>query len=167
MAKPGARMRSPDSIHNAHRHLRDSRAPNRRHLQAVGISSLPEDKLRSDISCTPTTNPSNTGYVVEGIMTVMHIEGDDADATEDALRSSVRDAMSNGDLESIETVERVSYLGSTLDEVYKVPGVAAADITARQIWWFATAGAAAVALWLIAFAQSWAAWGVAVILLLP
>ena len=129
MAKPGARMRSPDSINNAHRHLRDSRAPNRRHLQAVGISSLPEDKLRSDISCTPTTNPSNTGYVVEGIMTVMHIEGDDADATEDALRSSVRDAMNNGDLESIETVERVSYLGSTLEEVYKVPGVAAATTT--------------------------------------
>ena len=129
MAKPGARMRSPESINNAHRHLRDSRAPNRRRLQAVGISSLPEDKLRSDISCTPTTNPSNTGYVVEGIMTVMHIEGDDADATEDALRSSVRDAMNSGDLESIETVERVSYLGSTLEEVYKVPGVAAATTT--------------------------------------
>lgn len=48
----------------------------------------------------------------------------------------------------------------------EVPGVAAADVAARQVWWFATAGAAAVALWLIAFAQSWAAWGVAVILLL-
>ncbi|MFK7834699.1 MAG: CbtA family protein [Sulfitobacter sp.] len=48
----------------------------------------------------------------------------------------------------------------------EVPGVAAADVTARQIWWFATAGAAAVALWLIAFGQSWMMWGIAVILLL-
>ena len=59
-------------------------------------------------------------------MTIMHIEGDDADATEDALLLSVRGTMENGDLESIETVERVSYIGSTLEEVYKVPGIAAA-----------------------------------------
>lgn len=48
----------------------------------------------------------------------------------------------------------------------EVPGVAAADVTARQIWWFATAGAAGVAMWLIAFGQNWVMWGVAVILLL-
>jgi len=48
----------------------------------------------------------------------------------------------------------------------EVPGVAAAEVGARQIWWFATAGSAAVALWLIGFGKSWMAWGVAVILLL-
>ena len=48
----------------------------------------------------------------------------------------------------------------------EVPGVAAADVTARQYWWFATAGAAVVALWLIGFGKSWLAWGVAVILLI-
>ena len=48
----------------------------------------------------------------------------------------------------------------------EVPGVAAADVGARQIWWFATVGAAAVALWLIGFGKSWLAWGVAVILLM-
>ncbi|MBD3665538.1 CbtA family protein [Sulfitobacter aestuariivivens] len=48
----------------------------------------------------------------------------------------------------------------------EVPGVAAADVTARQIWWFATAGSAAVAMWLIGFGQGWTAWGVATILLL-
>ncbi|QUJ76327.1 CbtA family protein [Sulfitobacter albidus] len=47
----------------------------------------------------------------------------------------------------------------------EVPGVAAADVGARQIWWFATVGAAAVAMWLIAFGRNWALWGVAVILL--
>lgn len=47
----------------------------------------------------------------------------------------------------------------------EVPGVAAADVTARQIWWFATAGAAAVAMWLIAFGKGWTAWGVAAIML--
>ena len=35
----------------------------------------------------------------------------------------------------------------------EVPGVAAADVYARQVWWFATVAAAAVALWLIAFSQ--------------
>ena len=47
----------------------------------------------------------------------------------------------------------------------EVPGVAAADVTARQIWWFATAGAAVAALWLIGFGRNWTAYGVAVILL--
>lgn len=48
----------------------------------------------------------------------------------------------------------------------EVPGVAAADVYARQAWWFGTVAAAAIALWLIAFGRSWAAWGVAVVLLL-
>ena len=48
----------------------------------------------------------------------------------------------------------------------EVPGVAAADVGARQIWWFATVGAAAVALWLLAFGISWIGWGLAVVLLL-
>ena len=48
----------------------------------------------------------------------------------------------------------------------EVPGVAAADVGARQIWWFATVAAAAVALWLIAFGRGWAAYGAAVVLLL-
>lgn len=48
----------------------------------------------------------------------------------------------------------------------EVPGVAAADVAARQVWWFATAGAAAVALWLIAFGTNWVAWGAAAVLLL-
>jgi cobalt transporter subunit CbtA len=48
----------------------------------------------------------------------------------------------------------------------EVPGVAAADVHARQAWWFATAAAAAVALWLIAFGRGWLWWGIAVILLL-
>ena len=50
----------------------------------------------------------------------------------------------------------------------EVPGVAAADITARQIWWFATAGAALWALWLLAFGKGWGAWiGAAVLLMAP
>lgn len=48
----------------------------------------------------------------------------------------------------------------------EVPGVAAADVAQRQVWWFATAGAAGLALWLIAFAQSKMMWGVAAVLLL-
>lgn len=48
----------------------------------------------------------------------------------------------------------------------EVPGVAAADVQARQFWWFATVLAAGVAVWLIAFGANWAAWGTAIVLLL-
>ena len=48
----------------------------------------------------------------------------------------------------------------------EVPGVAAADVTPRQIWWFATVITAGIALWLIAFGKGWAAWGAAIVLLL-
>jgi len=48
----------------------------------------------------------------------------------------------------------------------EAPGVAAADVTDRQIWWSATVAATAVALWLIAFARGWIAWGCATLLLL-
>jgi cobalt transporter subunit CbtA len=48
----------------------------------------------------------------------------------------------------------------------EVPGVAAADVGARQIWWTGTVASAAVAMWLIAFARSWMLWGVATVLLL-
>ena len=48
----------------------------------------------------------------------------------------------------------------------EVPGVAAADVTPRQVWWFATVGATGVALWLIAFGRSLVVWGLAVLLIL-
>ena len=47
----------------------------------------------------------------------------------------------------------------------EVPGVSAADVGLRQVWWFATVAAAVVALWLIGFGKGWIAWGVAVVLL--
>lgn len=47
----------------------------------------------------------------------------------------------------------------------ELPGMAAGDITERQIWWFATVGATAIALWLIAFGRNWAMWGTAIILI--
>ncbi len=48
----------------------------------------------------------------------------------------------------------------------EVPGVAAADVNARQIWWFATAATALAGLWLLAFGTGWSAWIAAVVLLL-
>jgi len=47
----------------------------------------------------------------------------------------------------------------------EVPGVAAADVGARQIWWFATVIAAAIAMWLIGFGKTWVHWGAAAVLL--
>jgi len=47
----------------------------------------------------------------------------------------------------------------------ELPGMNAADVTARQIWWFATVAATGLGLWLIAFGRNWAMWGAAVILL--
>jgi len=48
----------------------------------------------------------------------------------------------------------------------EVPGVAAADVAQRQVWWIATITAAAIAMWLIAFGRNWMAWGAAIVLLL-
>ena len=48
----------------------------------------------------------------------------------------------------------------------EVPGVAAADVAARQIWWFATVAGAAVAMWFIAFGRSLVWWGLAAVLLI-
>lgn len=48
----------------------------------------------------------------------------------------------------------------------ELPGSAAADVGVRQVWWFGTVAATAVALWLIAFGRGWAMWGVGIILLL-
>lgn len=47
----------------------------------------------------------------------------------------------------------------------EVPGVAAADVATRQIWWWSTVIAAGVAMWLLAFGRNWTMWGVSVILL--
>lgn len=48
----------------------------------------------------------------------------------------------------------------------ELPGMAAGDLEARQIWWFATVAATAAGLWLAAFGRGWAAWGAAIILIL-
>ena len=47
----------------------------------------------------------------------------------------------------------------------ELPGMSAGDLGARQIWWYGTVAATAVALWLIAFGRHWTPWGIAVILL--
>lgn len=48
----------------------------------------------------------------------------------------------------------------------ELPGMAAGDVVARQIWWGATVAATGAGLWLIAFGRGAAAWGLAAILIL-
>ncbi|WP_018633600.1 CbtA family protein [Neomegalonema perideroedes] len=48
----------------------------------------------------------------------------------------------------------------------ELPGMSAADVVQRQIWWLGTVAATAVGLWLIAFGKNWAFWGLAVALIL-
>lgn len=48
----------------------------------------------------------------------------------------------------------------------EVPGVAAADVAERQVWWWSTVAVTALALALIAFGRSWVMWVVAIVLLL-
>ncbi|MEP2714956.1 CbtA family protein [Pseudophaeobacter sp.] len=48
----------------------------------------------------------------------------------------------------------------------EVPGVAAADVVSRQIWWTATVAAAGVAMWLIAFGGNLVSYAIAAALLL-
>ena len=60
----------------------------------------------------------------------------------------------------------VLHLAPAFSLAPEVPGAAAAEVTARQIWWFATVVSAAVAVWLVAFARHWLGWVGAVVLLL-
>jgi cobalt transporter subunit CbtA len=48
----------------------------------------------------------------------------------------------------------------------ELPGMSAADVTARQVWWFGTAIATGLGLWLIAFGRGLAMWAPAVVLLI-
>lgn len=48
----------------------------------------------------------------------------------------------------------------------EVPGVAAADVGDRQIWWTATVAAAGIAMWLIAFGGTKISYAIAAVLLL-
>ena len=48
----------------------------------------------------------------------------------------------------------------------EVPGVAAADVVERQIWWSATVAAAGVAMWLLAFGGNMVSYAIAAALLL-
>lgn len=48
----------------------------------------------------------------------------------------------------------------------EVPGVAAADLAARQIWWWGTVAATAAGLALVGLGRGWAAWGAGAVLIL-
>lgn len=48
----------------------------------------------------------------------------------------------------------------------EVPGVAAADVIQREIWWVVAVIATGLALWLIAFGRGWGAWAFAIVLIL-
>lgn len=45
----------------------------------------------------------------------------------------------------------------------ELPGMAAADINARALWWLATVVLTGGALWLIAFGKTWTAWALAIV----
>lgn len=46
----------------------------------------------------------------------------------------------------------------------ELPGMSAADITQREIWWIATVILSAAAIWLIAFGRNWGVWALAIVL---
>ena len=48
----------------------------------------------------------------------------------------------------------------------EVPGSAAADVSDRQIWWFATVFATTIAIWLFSFGKNWIAWAAGIVLIL-
>ena len=60
------------------------------------------------------------------------------------------------------------HLAPALSLPPEVPGVAAADVEARQVWWYGTVAATSIGIWLISFSkQSAAMIGGAVLLLIP
>jgi len=62
-------------------------------------------------------------------MSVLYTESEEPGDSVAAVRISVHTTMANGDLNSIENVEKVTYLGSTMKDITKLPVVAAATIT--------------------------------------
>ena len=49
-----------------------------------------------------------------------------------------------------DSANRTAALAPAFSLAPEVPGIAAADITARQLWWFATVASAGIAMWLFA-----------------
>lgn len=47
----------------------------------------------------------------------------------------------------------------------ELPGMAAAELVPRQVWWAGTVAATAAGLWLLVFGRGWAAWVPAVVLI--
>ena len=77
-------------------------------------------KHRYSDSCAPDV-PGNNCYVYKGEMTVLHDDSADAAADaadiEAAVLAAVEDTTSSGELTSIDTVEKVTYLGDSMDDV--------------------------------------------------
>ena len=68
------------------------------------------------VSCLPDVEGNNC-YVYKGETTVLHDESAVPADIEAAVLSSIEDTISSGELTSIDTVEKTTYLGDSLDDV--------------------------------------------------
>ena len=82
-------------------------------------------KHRYSDSCAPEVE-SNNCYVYKGEMTVLHDDSADAAADaadiEAAVLAAIEDTTTSGELTTIDTVEKVTYLGSDIDDVIAALG---------------------------------------------
>lgn len=126
------------------------------HFGAAAISAHPElpgfDPAR-DLLSIVFTMLTYTGYAMMLVALMLLAEERGADVT---ARSGIIWGVAGF---------IAAHLAPGFSLAPELPGVAAADVGARQVWWFATVAAAGIAMWLLAFGRNWAMWGVAVILL--
>lgn len=126
------------------------------HFGAAAVSAHPElpgfDPVR-DLLTIVFTMLTYTGYAMMLVALMLLAEERGADVT---ARSGIIWGVAGF---------IAAHFAPGLTLAPEVPGVAAADVGARQVWWFATVAAAGIAMWLLAFGRNWAMWGVAVILL--
>jgi len=61
----------------------------------------------------------------------------------------------------------VVFLAPALGLVPELPGAAAADLTARQLWWVATVGVVGLSLWIVVFMPGRIKWAALLLLPLP
>lgn len=94
--------------------------PVRRRLEILTIDSAPSDEEIGStigVSCSPELDPANTCFIIGGAMTIEHETTDSQEASSDEVRAAIKDSMDNDELIGVPTVEKVTYLGASINDV--------------------------------------------------
>lgn len=69
------------------------------------------------VSCLPELDPSNSCFIIEGTMTIEHETDDSVQESTSEVRAAIKSSMDNDELIDVPTVEKVTYLGSSISNI--------------------------------------------------